>query len=193
METVDLSKDPYIMKNHLGSFECKLCLTLHSNEGSYLAHTQGKKHQQNLGRRAAKLAKEVPGVGGSVTQTIVSQPKSMVSKPRIGIPEHYVFKTRHPLTKQAGMLFILKFPRIDKNSQPRIRLMSAVEQRIEPADLSVQYLLFAAEPYNVVSFKIPNRPLETSNELSLMDWNGATKIFSYQIHFSNALEEQDEA
>ena len=36
------------MKNHLGSYECKLCLTLHNNEGSYLAHTQGKKHQQNL-------------------------------------------------------------------------------------------------------------------------------------------------
>ena len=36
------------MKNHLGSYECKLCLTLHNNEGSYLAHTQGKKHQANL-------------------------------------------------------------------------------------------------------------------------------------------------
>ena len=36
------------MKNHLGTFECKLCLTLHNNEGSYLAHTQGKKHQDNL-------------------------------------------------------------------------------------------------------------------------------------------------
>ena len=40
LETIDLSKDPYFMKNHLGSYECKLCLTLHSNEGSYLAHTQ---------------------------------------------------------------------------------------------------------------------------------------------------------
>jgi splicing factor 3A subunit 2 len=46
------------MKNHLGTYECKLCLTLHTNEGSYLAHTQGKKHQQNLARRAAKLAKD---------------------------------------------------------------------------------------------------------------------------------------
>ncbi len=33
METIDLAKDPYLMKNHLGSFECKLCLTLHTNEG----------------------------------------------------------------------------------------------------------------------------------------------------------------
>ena len=36
------------MQNHLGTFECKLCLTLHTNEGSYLTHTQGKKHQDNL-------------------------------------------------------------------------------------------------------------------------------------------------
>ena len=43
-----------------GSYECKLCLTLHNNEGSYLAHTQGKKHQSNLARRAAKDAKDTP-------------------------------------------------------------------------------------------------------------------------------------
>lgn len=43
-----------------GSYECKLCLTLHNNEGSYLAHTQGKKHQQNLARRAAREARDNP-------------------------------------------------------------------------------------------------------------------------------------
>ncbi|KAL4093160.1 hypothetical protein PRIC1_012147 [Phytophthora ramorum] len=56
LETVDLTKDPYFMKNHLGSYECKLCLTLHNNEGNYLAHTQGKRHQTNLARRATKEA-----------------------------------------------------------------------------------------------------------------------------------------
>jgi len=70
LETVDLNKDPYFMRNHLGellctvcllraigmrmtaltgsdglprsagSYECKLCLTIHTNEGNYLAHTQ---------------------------------------------------------------------------------------------------------------------------------------------------------
>jgi splicing factor 3A subunit 2 len=35
-ETIDLAKDPYFMKNHLGSYECKLCLTLHVNEGTFL-------------------------------------------------------------------------------------------------------------------------------------------------------------
>ena len=28
------------MRNHLGQYECRLCLTLHNNEGNYLAHTQ---------------------------------------------------------------------------------------------------------------------------------------------------------
>jgi splicing factor 3A subunit 2 len=50
------------MRNHLGTFECKLCLTLHPNEGNYLAHTQGKRHQTNLARRAAKEARDGMGV-----------------------------------------------------------------------------------------------------------------------------------
>lgn len=57
LETIDITKDPYFLRNHLGSFECKLCLTLHVSEGNYLAHTQGKRHQYNLGRRAAMEAK----------------------------------------------------------------------------------------------------------------------------------------
>ena len=60
LQTVDLQKDPYFMRNHLGSYECKLCLTLHNNEGNYLAHTQGKRHQQNLARRALKEQRDNP-------------------------------------------------------------------------------------------------------------------------------------
>ena len=40
LESIDLAKDPYLMRNHLGTYECKLCLTLHTNEANYLAHTQ---------------------------------------------------------------------------------------------------------------------------------------------------------
>lgn len=45
---------------HGVSYECKLCLTLHNNEGNYLAHTQGKRHQTNLAKRAAREAKDAP-------------------------------------------------------------------------------------------------------------------------------------
>jgi splicing factor 3A subunit 2 len=34
--------------------------------------------------------------------------------------------------------------------------MSAYEQRVETADKNYQYLLLAAEPYEVVAFKVPN-------------------------------------
>jgi splicing factor 3A subunit 2 len=58
LETIDLAKDPYFMRNHVGQYECKLCLTIHPNEGNYLAHTQGKRHQEGLGKRAAREAME---------------------------------------------------------------------------------------------------------------------------------------
>jgi splicing factor 3A subunit 2 len=64
LETIDLSKDPYFMKNHVGSYECKLCLTIHPNEDSYLTHTQGKKHSTNLARRLAKEQKQAETSGG---------------------------------------------------------------------------------------------------------------------------------
>lgn len=80
LETIDISKDPYIMKNHLGAYECKLCLTLHPNEGNYLAHTQGKRHQSNLGRRAAMEAKQfVPKI--AVTQDVVRKRVLKIGKP----------------------------------------------------------------------------------------------------------------
>ncbi|KAJ9553592.1 hypothetical protein OSB04_017637 [Centaurea solstitialis] len=60
LETIDLAKDPYFMCNHLGSYECKLFLTWHNNEGNYLAHTHGKRHQTNLVNRAVREAKDAP-------------------------------------------------------------------------------------------------------------------------------------
>ncbi|CAK9153801.1 unnamed protein product [Ilex paraguariensis] len=60
LETIDLAKDPYFMRNPFSSYECKLCLTLHNNEGNYLAHTQGKWHQTNLAKGATREAKEAP-------------------------------------------------------------------------------------------------------------------------------------
>lgn len=60
---MDLLKQILIQMQVIGfvcSYECKLCLTLHNNEGNYLAHTQGKRHQTNLAKRAAREAKDAP-------------------------------------------------------------------------------------------------------------------------------------
>ena len=50
--------------------------------------------------------------------------------------------------------FKIDYPEIADGLTPRHRFMSAYEQRIEPPDKTWQYLLFAAEPYETVSFKV---------------------------------------
>ncbi|CAN1353539.1 Splicing factor 3A subunit 2 [Linum perenne] len=95
LETIDLAKDPYFMRNHLGSYECKLCLTLHNNEGNYLAHTQGKRHQTNLAKRAAREAKESPALP-QPNKRKVNIRKSV----KIGRPGYRVTKQFDPETKQ---------------------------------------------------------------------------------------------
>lgn len=50
--------------------------------------------------------------------------------------------------------FQIDYPEIAEGLTPRHRFMSAYEQRIEPPDRAWQYLLFAAEPYETVAFKV---------------------------------------
>lgn len=177
LETIDLSKDPYFMKNHLGGYECKLCLTLHTNEGSYLAHTQGKKHQINLARRAAKERADA---------TIMPQPKT-TSGPRktvkIGRPGYRVTKERDPDTSQKALLFEIEYPEIEDKVKPRHRFMSAYEQKIEPPDSKYQYILFAADPYETIGFKIPNMEIDKETAGFFSTWDGNRKVYTMQVFF----------
>ncbi|KAM9844557.1 splicing factor 3A subunit 2 [Aulostomus maculatus] len=178
LETIDINKDPYFMKNHLGSYECKLCLTLHNNEGSYLAHTQGKKHQTNLARRAAKEAKEAPA------QPAPAKVKVEVKKfVKIGRPGYKVTKQRDPESGQQSLLFQIDYPEIAEGIGPRHRFMSAYEQRIEPPDRRWQYLLLAAEPYETIAFKVPSREIDKAENRFWTHWNRETKQFFLQFHF----------
>ncbi|XP_011195449.1 splicing factor 3A subunit 2 [Zeugodacus cucurbitae] len=178
LETIDLNKDPYFMKNHLGSYECKLCLTLHNNEGSYLAHTQGKKHQENLARRAAKEAKEAPSMLAPEKPRV--EPKKFV---KIGRPGYRVTKQREPSNGQQSLLFQIDYPEITEGIIPRHRFMSAYEQKIEPPDRKWQYLLFAAEPYETIAFKVPSREVEKTEGKFWTHWNRDTKQFFLQFSF----------
>ena len=137
------------MRNHLGTYECKLCLTLHNNEASYLAHTQGKKHQSNLARRAAKEAADAPVQ--PAPQRAGVEVKKFV---KIGRPGYRVTKQRDPENGQQSLLFEVDYPEIAEGIVPRHRFMSAYEQKVEPPDRKWQYLLFAAEPYETISFKV---------------------------------------
>ncbi|KAM7030852.1 LOW QUALITY PROTEIN: splicing factor 3A subunit 2-like [Acridotheres tristis] len=176
LETIDINKDPYFMKNHLGSFECKLCLTLHNNEGSYLAHSQGKKHQSNLAR-AAKEAREAPAQPAPEKGKV--EVKMFV---KIGRPGYKATKQRDAETGQQSLLFQIDYPDIAESIVPRHRFMSAREQRREPPAQRWQHLLMAAEPYETIAF-MPSREIDTAEGKFWTDWNRETRQFSLQFHF----------
>lgn len=171
LETIDLQKDPYFMRNHLGSYECKLCLTLHPNEGNYLAHTQAKRHQSNLGRRAALEAKSTAPLP-SITQDVKKR-KTM----KIGRPGYKVAKSRDLQTQQRALNFEIDYPEADENVQPRHRFMSAYEQKVEVPDKNYQYLLFACDPYETIAFKIPNQPIDRRDGRFFTSWDQSSKKF----------------
>merc|ERR1711904_646365 len=145
------------MRNHLGQFECRLCLSLHINTGSYLAHTQGKRHQQNLAKRAAR--ENLDKVTNPVLKPRIAIPK----KHKIGRPGYRITKQFDKGSKQRSLLFQLNFSEIEDGSIPRQRFMSAFEQRKEPTDRKYQYVLFHADPYEVIAFKVPSYEIDRNS------------------------------
>ena len=174
LETIDLANDPYFMRNHLGSYECKLCLTLHMNEGSYLAHTQGKRHQHNLKRRAAQLSKNEP------TKVIPKKTRRIIPRQtrKIGTPGYKVVKQRDPISQQLSLLFRIEYPEIEDGLQPRQRFVSSMEQKVEAKDPRFQYIVFAAEPYDNIAFKIPTYRIDRDQSKIFSHWNNDTKDFT---------------
>jgi len=187
LETIDLAKDPYLMRNHLGTYECKLCLTLHTNEANYLSHTQGKKHQAGLARRAAmekKLARQKGETDVMMPLKSALQSTRSATKVKIGRPGYEVSKSRDPLTNERSLTFELHYPELDENRQPRHRFMSAYEQRVEtPPDRNYQYLLVACDPYETVAFKIPNEPINRGEGRFVTNWDTTGKVFTLTLHF----------
>merc|ERR1719266_1649793 len=79
---------------------------------------------------------------------------------KIGTPGYKVVKQRDSETNQLSLLFRIHYPEIEKDLQPRHRFMSSYEQNVEVMDKNYQYLLFAAEPYDTIAFKVPNEPID---------------------------------
>ena len=189
METIDLSKDPYFMKNHLGQYECRLCLTLHKNEGNYLAHTQGKRHQQNIAKRAAREKSEKPIAPAPIKR---APAKKTV---KIGRPGYKVTKQFDPSTSTRSLLFQIEYPEIEEDTRPRHRFMSSIEQKKEPTNWKYQYLLFAADPYETIAFKVPNWEVDKNAtrggvkggpELLFNHWDPDGKVYTLQVPFKKA-------
>eukprot|EP01139_Manchomonas_bermudensis_P015359 Amastigsp_a510085_42.p1 type:complete len:234 gc:universal Amastigsp_a510085_42:1-702(+) len=178
LATIDLKNDKFLMKNHLGQYECVLCHTLHKTEANYLAHTQGKKHLENLRLQQAREQRAAP---------VLPQPAKVVvkrksSSAKIGLPSHKVTPFVDDLGQRA-LRFEIHFPEIEDGCQPRHRFMSAFEQRVEKPDREFQYLLFAAEPYQTIAFKLPNRRIDRSPERFQTNWDWDSLRFSLTLSF----------
>ena len=188
LETIDLNKDPYYFKNHLGGYECKLCLTAHANDGSYLAHTQGKKHQTNLARRAAKENEgTTPGIDPLTGLALNANRAVPINRNviRIGRPGYKVQKIKDDKGR-LGLFFQLNYPEIDKGNKPRYRFMSAYEQKIEAPNKDWQYLVISADPYEAVAFKIESREIDRSEGRFFDYWDMPT--YSLQFFWAGEAE-----
>ncbi|KAI9825573.1 MAG: hypothetical protein M1826_006963 [Phylliscum demangeonii] len=208
LEHIDLEKDPFFFKNHVGSYECRLCLTVHQNDGSYLAHTQGRKHQTNLARRAAKEQRDGRGldpITGLPVGMVGTQLAAAVAVRRnvvkIGRPGYKITKTRDPLTRQLGLLFQLQYPEMmaagsgpgagaGAGAAPRVRFMSAYEQKVEEPEKSFQYMLVAAEPYETCAFKLQARELDRRDGRFWSWFDADNKEFWVQVTFKTEREER---
>merc|ERR1712032_467562 len=58
---------------------------------------------------------------------------------------------------------------------------SAYEQKVEPPDRKWQYLLFAAEPYETIAFKVPSREVDKSEQRFWSHWNKDFLQFSFKL------------
>lgn len=63
--------------------------------------------------------------------------------------------------------------------------MSAYEQKVQPPDKRWQYILFAAEPYETIAFKIPSREVDKAEDKFWTLWNKDTKQVSLLHHLIN--------
>mmetsp|Transcript_15980 Transcript_15980/g.37240 ORF Transcript_15980/g.37240 Transcript_15980/m.37240 type:complete len:190 (+) Transcript_15980:503-1072(+) len=148
----------------------------------HTAARQGKRHQQNLARRAAREEQLGLAAKPNTAKAALAAGRSSI---KIGRPGYKVTKSRDAATKQRSLLFEVDYPEAEEGVQPRHRFMSAYEQRVEAPDKNYQYLLFACEPYETVAFKIPNHPIDKGEGRFFTSWDGESKQFSTQLFFQD--------
>ena len=117
---------------------------------------------------------------------VVPQPKIKVQKKRvarIGTPGYRVVKQKDPDTSQKSLLFEIDYTEIDPTMTPKYRIMSAFEQKVEAPDNKYQYLIFAADPYDTISFKIPNAEIDRREPKFFAKWDKDKKTYTMQLYF----------
>ena len=207
-ETTDLMKDPYFYRNHMGIYECKLCLTIHNNEGSYLAHTQSKKHQTNLNKRKIIEAKHNLFVQELKNEQKQKQEDLKIKYVKIGRPAYRIGKEKDFMSHKRKIKFEIEYPLIKSDITPQFRIMSELEvntqknrgENIEENNKNINeennsndgekkeenkyhYVVFSGEPYENVAVKIPNMPLDYNPEKHFSYWDESKKIFYLTLNY----------
>lgn len=206
-KVLDLDKDPYVFRNHLGLLECRLCLTSHSTEASYISHLSGRKHGMNLERRRILSER-----ANKTKQNEISTSMSNVDKrswKSIGRPIFKITKIRDPNTLQMGMLLQAQYPRMtvkepyfcfmsyyelsQKNRQECVKFLDKEKEDHDDNEasdpLNWQYLVISAEPYENISVVFPaSKKLEKTSDDSKSDslwwyWDKDSAEFFLQVLF----------
>ena len=198
-ETTDLLKDPYFYRNHMGIYECKLCLTIHNNEGSYLAHTQSKKHQTNLNKRKVIEAKHNLFMEELKNEQKEKMENLKIKYIKIGRPAYRIMKEKDFMSHKRKIKFEIDYPLIKENITPQFRIMSELEVNTQKNGINeddinneeeknkyenkYHYVIFSAEPYENIAVRIPNMPLDYNIEKHFNYWDDGKKIFYLTLNY----------
>ncbi len=175
----EVAKDPYVKKSQMNTYECLLCCSIHPTIGSYIAHKALRKHLVNVKRYENKKALSAPRDG-----PLVSRPKPQRRAAILGTPA-YTLKKQRDLEGRPVLLVEVRLPEILAELEPRWRVVSWFEQQVEAQDDRWKYLLVAAEPYETIAVRIPNKPINDARTYE--KWFAEEKVFALQIVYQDPL------
>ena len=140
-------------------------------------------------RRAAKEQREGKEKEGAQQGLLAgTQIKKNIIK--IGRPGYRITKVRDPMTRQNGLLFQFQFPQIAIQTVPRVRFMTAFEQKVEEPDANYQYLIVAGEPYETVAVKLQAREVDRREGKFWQWFDEDSKEFWVQLLFKTDRDER---
>jgi splicing factor 3A subunit 2 len=142
-----------------------------------------------LARRAAKEQREGKRDDAG-QQGLLAGVQIKKNTLKIGRPGYRITKVRDAMTRQNGLLFQFQFPDITVGIVPRVRFMSAYEQRVEEADPSYQYLIVAGEPYETVAVKLQAREVDRREGKFWTWFDEDNKEFWCQLLFKTERDER---
>ena len=199
-DTIDIFKDPYFKENHLGTFDCTLCNTVHRDQANYLVHAVGKRHRnrlllRNLQEKEKKQQEEERQLKLAKRKgLIVDGVKVRKSETNIGKPGYVVNQV-----KDEGIVsfkFEIPYPDHEEGFIPQHRIMSTYEikrkerentdnpQQQKKEDNRYQYLVIACYPYKTIAFKIPRALIEKKTESWGPSPESGIPTFTLQIYFT---------